>query len=788
MNTGLPFLTYGVILRGRYVIDSVIGSGGFGVTYKAWDNVLNCAVAIKEYFPKSFVSRTPGDVSVSVFTDMNTVEFDHGMKRFLKEAQDLAKFNNRPGIVSVYDFFEANNTAYMVMEFLDGCTLKDYLKANGEKVNIDTGLYIIDSLLSVLADVHKAGIIHRDISPDNIFICTDSSVKLLDFGAAKQTMDIYNQTVSIVLKHGYAPPEQYFSKGEFGPWTDIYALGATMYRMFTGLMPTESVERMANDNMPAPNVVNPEIPQYLSNVIKKAMAVKVENRYRSVEDLRKDLVPNAVSDNSRVIKKIVAICAPIVGVAAIAICVLLGVQTSKNSKHKKYEATSSNDTTITEQKVDVDDEEKTTAAGTEEKKKPAVSDITGNNLTDAKIGPAGLTMPDEDSAPIYIYSWDDDLENKLQYVKAKYPEYASLIRYVNLGVGSNSVDYLNGLENAAEQPSIIASDIDVTYYFTESDGTIPLSEIGLTEDMYKNAFPYTVECGSVNGILKAMTWQSTPGCFVYRTDIAEKVFGASDPETVQSYVKDWSTFISTAEKLNNAGYKIVSGPDDIQRPILGSRTVKWVDGNKVNFDGAVSSYLSISKELYDGNYTNNSSVWDSTWFDGMTGNVFGYFGSPWFVYSTLNDIKGSETYGKRNVCQGPDSYYWGGTYLTVTAQCTNKELAALVLYTLCCDTDVMYQMQCDNIDFVNNTDALDRAISSGYGSTDILGGANPLSTWKNNGEVINSNNLCDYDVAFYNYILDASWNYNHGNLSSVDDAISQIKNSIKADYSNLQVD
>ena len=121
-----------------------------------------------------------------------------------------------PGIVSVFDFFEENNTAYMVMEYLEGCTLREYLRSNGERIDINTGLYMIDRLITALEAVHRSGIIHRDISPENIFICNDSSVKLLDFGAAKQTMDTYTQTVSIVLKHGRAPPEAVIcSRGDF---------------------------------------------------------------------------------------------------------------------------------------------------------------------------------------------------------------------------------------------------------------------------------------------------------------------------------------------------------------------------------------------------------------------------------------------------------------------------------------------------------------------------------------------------------------------------------------------
>lgn len=262
----------------------------------------------------------------------------------------------------------------------------------------------------------------------------------------------------------------------------------------------------------------------------------------------------------------------------------------------------------------------------------------------------GLKMPDKNSEPIYIYSWDDDLGTKLKYVREKYPEYSDLIKFVNLGVGATTAEYVDGVENAENTPSIIASDVDLTYYFTQSDATVSLSQIGLTEDMYKNAFPYTIEYGSVGGKLKVMSWQSTPGYFVYRTDIAEKVLGTSDPDEVQKYVKDWQTFMAAAEKMKAAGYKMVSGGTDIHRPMLQSNRSKWVNGNTVSFDDSVSDSLELSNRLVYGGYTNDSGQFDDRWYSGMTGDVFGYFGSPWFIYGTLEDYPGAATYVKRNIC------------------------------------------------------------------------------------------------------------------------------------------
>lgn len=474
-------------------------------------------------------------------------------------------------------------------------------------------------------------------------------------------------------------------------------------------------------------------------------------------------------------------------VALVVICILIGVAVGNSSKQKNN-TTGDKTVTSTQKATSAETQSSTEESKTSKNTERTTAKEKSTEADNAAKGPDGLKMPDKNSEPIYIYSWDDDLGTKLKYVREKFPEYSDLIKFVNLGVGATTAEYVDGVENAENTPSIIASDVDLTYYFTQSDATVSLSQIGLTEDMYKNAFPYTIEYGSVGGKLKAMSWQSTPGCFVYRTDIAEKVLGTSDPDEVQKYVKDWQTFMETAEKMKAAGYKMVSGGTDIHRPMLQSNRSKWVNGNTVSFDDSVSDCLELSNRLVYGGYTNDSGQFDDGWYSGMTGDVFGYFGSPWFIYGTLEDYPGSATYGKRNICQGPESYYWGGTYLTVTASCPNKELAALVLYTLCCDTDVMYKMQCDNSDFVNNTVAIDKAISDGYGSTDILNGTNPLKEWKENALQINCGEPSEYDLAIFDTFQTASWDYNHGYISSADEAIEQIKSQLRSSYSGLQVD
>lgn len=280
----------GVILKERYKIEEVIGAGGFGITYRAWDPLLQSYVAIKEYYPSGIATRSADSSKVCVPVGQEQREYHRGRIRFLKEAQDVARFQSEPNIVSIYDYLEENDTAYMVMEYLHGCTLKQYIREHGGRLDTDHILYICLSVLDALAVVHKAGMIHRDISPENIFICEDLTVKLIDFGAAKQVYLDGEQTMSVVLKPGYAPPEQYAKKDKQGPWTDIYALGATLYFAATGEKPEESFGRVLEDTIKPVCEVNPEIPRAMSQVIMRAMSVKIEDRYQTVEAMREALL------------------------------------------------------------------------------------------------------------------------------------------------------------------------------------------------------------------------------------------------------------------------------------------------------------------------------------------------------------------------------------------------------------------------------------------------------------------------------------------------------------------
>lgn len=277
------------LYNNRYVIGTCIGFGGFGITYKAWDNVLETVVAVKEYYPTGLVQRVPGKPQVIIYTGESKEEYMQGLERFLDEAKNMAKFVDNPNIVHVDAFFEENNTAYLVMEYLPGMTLKSYLKSKGGRIDCEEVIPIADAVITALKEIHAGGIIHRDISPDNIMLCNDGRIKLLDFGAARFSDADQERTRSIILKPGFAPPEQYQAKSKQGPWTDIYALCATVYRAITGVLPDESVNRVIEDTVQSPIQIYSDIPERISNTVMKGMSIYPEIRFSNVDELKKAL-------------------------------------------------------------------------------------------------------------------------------------------------------------------------------------------------------------------------------------------------------------------------------------------------------------------------------------------------------------------------------------------------------------------------------------------------------------------------------------------------------------------
>ena len=287
-NTPLPphHLPLKTILAGKYLIGRVLGEGGFGITYLAWDLNLGVKIAVKEYYPMGFVTREHNSTtSVLPYVGDKAAFFAAGRDRYVEEAKSLAKFYGLPGIVAVKDFFLENNTAYIVMEFIEGKTLKQMLADEGGRLPAATVLEMMKPLMRSLSEVHNAGVIHRDISPDNIMVTKEGNVKLLDFGAARDYADSGNRSLSVLLKPGYAPEEQYRTRGVQGPWSDVYALCATVYRAITGITPPESVERLRADELKTPSSLGAAIDPAREKALLKGMAVLQNERWQSVIEL-----------------------------------------------------------------------------------------------------------------------------------------------------------------------------------------------------------------------------------------------------------------------------------------------------------------------------------------------------------------------------------------------------------------------------------------------------------------------------------------------------------------------
>lgn len=338
----------GTVLHQKYQIGVVIGFGGFGIVYKAWDLALNRVVAVKEYYPTMYLKRDPGMTQVILFDKKNEEAFLKGKEEFLTEARNIAKYNSHPNIVHVYDFFEENGTAYFVMEYLDGKTLKQYMreaKQQGQVIALDSAIMVTRSVLSALSAAHKDKIIHRDIKPGNVFILNDGTVKLFDFGAARFADEDQEQTRTIIITPGYAPPEQYQKKSKQGSYTDIYAVGAMFYEMVTNVKLEESINRKVVDEVRNPNEWNSSIPLPINNAIMRALAIQPEIRFKTVEEFDAAIVSKKETrDAKSELKHRKRIRNLKVAAIALVIAGLLGAVGSQYLK--SYEVASLTETTL----------------------------------------------------------------------------------------------------------------------------------------------------------------------------------------------------------------------------------------------------------------------------------------------------------------------------------------------------------------------------------------------------------------------------------------------------------
>lgn len=382
------------ILNGKYLIGRVLGEGGFGITYLGLDLNLQLKVAIKEYFPIQFASRYTYENDsndVVIISGKSAVSFQKGVERYEKEAKRLVKLEALPGIVRVLNFFYENNTAYMVMDYIQGISLKDYIYEKGKmswKEAVDT----IEPIIKSLGVLHDNGIMHRDISPDNIMRNLTGQITLIDFGAARE-MDNGEKSKTIELKHGYAPPEQYQSDGNQGPWTDVYALCATLYYLISGKILPSAMSIYDKTATVSPlHTFDPSIPKKIEETILKGLNVNIKYRIHSMRELYEYLY------NGRKIvprKRIIIAAISVIVVSAI-IFIINGIRTIQMHKPE-----------LVENSPVMNDVEQAAGAVKEVKKEKNGSSDELDSLSEIK----------DDSAANYI------IENKLSYTDTSLIEY-----------------------------------------------------------------------------------------------------------------------------------------------------------------------------------------------------------------------------------------------------------------------------------------------------------------------------------------------------------------------------
>lgn len=284
------------ILKGQYLVGCALGEGGFGITYIGWDLFLHMPVAIKEYFPSGVVIRDQGQHTVNVFAGKDEQSFLLGRDRFFREAQKVARFDNNPGVVSVKNCFLENGTAYIIMEYISGINLGTYAAQRGGKLGFQETLQLLKTPIQTLEELHRYSTYHRDISPENLMLSKTGTVKLIDFGSAMES-DSEKKTRVLMVRSGYSPVEMYSSTGKDGPYSDVYSMASTIYKLITGVTPPAATERLNADSLVRPTMLGvKEISQEQEAALMKGMAVQLNDRYQTMAEFFHDLYGYGIND------------------------------------------------------------------------------------------------------------------------------------------------------------------------------------------------------------------------------------------------------------------------------------------------------------------------------------------------------------------------------------------------------------------------------------------------------------------------------------------------------------
>jgi len=407
----------------------------------------------------------------------------------------------------------------------------------------------------------------------------------------------------------------------------------------------------------------------------------------------------------------------------------------------------------------------------------------------------------DDGKEIVIASWNDEFENMMNnyYLKDNPLPDGIEFKFINTGGSETYQEKLDNLLESDEVIDIFLMEADYAKKYVNSEYVVPLSEVGIKDSDLKNQYDYTKDVvRNSKGKIVGSSWQAAPGLFIYRRSLAEKFLGTSDPAEVQEKIKDWDSFVATAKLVNEKSEgktKMVTSIDDIWQVLRTVRTAPWVKDNKINIDETPDFFMDLAKTLTDEKLVAEYKPWGTEW-NAAVGNddVFGYFGSTWFIQWTMvgNSAGGSEddpgpgvgTYGDWAAIEGPEAYYWGGTWLAVTPKCDNKTIVEDIIRYFTVNEDSMKKYSLDSYDYVNNDKAIKSIIDDGY-SFDFLGGQDHYSLFREAAAKIDTKAMSAYDQVANNTFLEQVEKYVQGTIDK-DKAIEEFKKEMMNSFSELE--